>query len=699
MDFWSISPSSRNRRRDELRSAFPWGLSPQDRKLWNLLLRSGDDAHETVPASTPSQDTAIPGIGLANAFANYQTGTSTGASSSKPLHAQPVVRLPTQAEHPINLGPVSIPEHADNIARPTIMSSILDHQGGSLHPSTVAAFANIAVDSSSSSGSTKVTFANHLGQHIVIERDTSFLSKTIPTPKSIDELINKPVLEDLDPLAKWLSTAGHWDAIKAANKAIVENAIAPSTHARYQSTLEKTLTKDLPVPITVIAAMFPIKTAPTMTTLLTAIHAAWLQKGISANIKTGKVRWHAIAKIKAAIIYANEVDYEFYGTRVLFKQDEMLRFFKGLKAMTDHSTTPKHAPSIAELIQLHQRVFAHPDLKPILSTSQHDGTASLDFSLFKAYETNHSTSMKTVSKVIRGLIIATSCFLGERRNSEAAATCFANWTLVKPSHGTDMYTPEAKNDRIGKGHACHVPRMKIKGFSNMNNLIMSAAKVKALFTKDFGRLDNSKDYILFKYSISGKNLPKHPVTGKPHRTLNRLEPRDISGDLEFLYKYTKSPLAAILADKCLISYRKGGTMFYASFDRQLAQNMGGWRSGVSQGVSAMVDNIYSPTPIQTVREATQRAANQAPDEILVRDNMDTLGRAATRDTIMASVKSLARELASAILRSGHCFSIKTIESARTVHWATFVAAETAWKVKASLSTRLLTLNTSLTSFK
>lgn len=47
-----------------------------------------------------------------------------------------------------------------------------------------------------------------------------------------------------------------------------------------------------------------------------------------------------------------------------------------------------------------------------------------------------------------------------------------------------------------------------------------------------------------------------------------------------------------------------GTMFYASFDRQLAQSMGGWRSGTSLGVSLMVDKIYATIPMDTVREAT-----------------------------------------------------------------------------------------------
>ena len=80
---------------------------------------------------------------------------------------------------------------------------------------------------------------------------------------------------------------------------------------------------------------------------------------------------------------------------------------------------------------------------------------------------------------------------------------------------------------------------------------------------------------------------------------------------------------------------------YASFDRQLAQSMGGWRSGTSSGVSPMVDKIYASISLDTVREATQRATNQASDEIPVRDKqiMISIGRRPARKRKSCSVPS------------------------------------------------------------
>ena len=147
------------------------------------------------------------------------------------------------------------------------------------------------------------------------------------------------------------------------------------------------------------------------------------------------------------------------------------------------------------------------------------------------FERSSKSSLRTAWKWVRALLLVTFAFLGERRMSECAVMKHADFSRMH--FGLKWVVPRSKNDPHGQGHVLFLPRVALRRFFNVGNLLDTARKFKRVFVETFGWEDRTGGTVLWKFGSGSRK--------KGENVLNPVDPGDLSGYvLELLREYVGS---------------------------------------------------------------------------------------------------------------------------------------------------------------
>ena len=441
------------------------------------------------------------------------------------------------------------------------------------------------------------------------------------------------------------------------------NALATSTTGSYLANFRSLMLDGLGLAEDKALALFPFTSDHQVETLLTALHTALLEKGISVHPETKKVRWARLNALKASLRYVQDTYLGLSSIETCFSTSHFTGFWKGLKKRCDTTSDPKSRITLKQLIELHSLLWHKYNWFAVDS----DACASLwilhDHASGPTARLSATPDLKLIAGLVdkknllhtmladfKWLFHITTCFLGERRVSETPRLRFKD--EVEPdggypstaSRGAAFKLRWAKNDTFGAGHTFYVPVLRLRRFINIQAILDITSALRRRFTKLFGYRELGPDGSFSQQELGGAACPNRSIMINVNRAKLAFVPfeapiaRTVMDWLENLHLSGGSPKRFFLAlpsapvkltfpkpGASPPSFRASGAELFAAIDRQLAQTQGGWRTREAGCTTAkMLDTVYAPVNLTQLMLATQKAAAHFANLIFLEEVLDRL---------------------------------------------------------------------------